>query len=135
MFKIKIRVARATLLATSAGTIVAGLLAVLPAAASALTANQKSEAVLACIAAGGSHRDCCHLVGGTYRVEYDENGNIIDESCLVSADPRVDPEAQGVGGGRGLTQQGPPTESTCPPNTISSCTSGGSTQPAQSTAT
>ena len=83
-----IRAARRLLLATALGSSTfVGVGLVLAPHASALTIQDKSAFYSGCRADGGTVQDCCHLIGGQYEAIYDENGNLIAETCTYSSDP------------------------------------------------
>ena len=91
--RITSRLSRASILTVLACSALG--LGIITSEASALTQRQKADAFWACVSGGGSHRDCCHLVGGTYELDHDENGNVVAEHCWVNAD-RTGP-TQGLG--------------------------------------
>jgi hypothetical protein len=62
------------------------VLGIMAASASALTMSQKSYVYDSCRLSGGNVSYCCHLIGGKYEAIYDENGNLVAESCTFSSD-------------------------------------------------
>ena len=80
--RITSRVSRARILTVLACSALG--LCIMASGASALTQQQKADAFWGCKNAGGSNRDCCHLIGGKYEADYDEQGNLVAEHCWVT---------------------------------------------------
>jgi hypothetical protein len=57
----------------------------------ALTAKQKGSGFDECRASGGTFKECCHAYGGSYQVEYNQDGSIKIQSCSFNDDPMVGP--------------------------------------------
>jgi hypothetical protein len=72
------------LVATIASSVL--LLGIAASAASADTAQQKHDTYTVCRSGGGSVRQCCHFIGGSYEAIYDEKGNLTSEWCTYHSD-------------------------------------------------
>ena len=140
MLNMKIRVGGATAVAAVAGTLGAGLLAASPAAA-------RQICVASPITPGATYcreaQPCSFTTANGDTVSIDDGTTITIngkrwrcwDGALYAVDTLGGANGDASGLGVGLTHQGPPSEPTCPPDTVTTCTSTGTTRPAQSTAT
>jgi hypothetical protein len=96
---LEMRIGRRLLFATALLGVIAGsalFVGYTAAPAAAQTAADKSTGYQACRNLGASVQTCCHNNGGAYEAIYDENGNLIAETCTFHSDPLVTSQGTGL---------------------------------------